>query len=153
MFTRRKIAALVAEFLGTGVLAFVVLTISRSNLGIPYFVGIAAGLTVLLFGVVLARDVQLNPAYTFALLTARRIRLAKAVGFIGAQLLGGMAAYSLYKFFTENGVVQPLPVEYKPEILVAEALGAFVFSFAAAAALVIVRLPERGLRKQADAPS
>lgn len=135
MLSRRKIAALGAEFLGTGILAFVVLTVSRSQIGIPYFVAIAAGVAVTLFGLSLARDVQLNPAYTLALWTARRIATVKAIAFIVVQMLGGMAAYLLYKYFSENGVVQPLPSEYKSTILVAEAFGAFVFAFAAAGAL------------------
>lgn len=135
MFSKRKVAALTAEFLGTATLSLIVLTVSRSQIGVPYFVAIAAGATVMLFGLALARDAQLNPAYTFALWTARRIKFLKAVGFIAAQLLGGLAAYWLYRYFTQDGVVQALPTEYKPELLVAEAIGAFVFAFAAAGAL------------------
>lgn len=135
MFSRRKIAAFMAEFLGTGILAFVVLTVSRSQIGIPYFVAIAAGAAVLLFGLALGRDVQLNPAYTLALWLNRRVSSLKAVIFIAAQMLGGMAAYTLYKFFAQNGVIQPLPDEYEATILVAEAFGAFVFAFAASGAL------------------
>lgn len=135
MFARRRIAALGAEFLGTGILAFLVLTVSRSNIGLPYFVAIAAGVAVTLFGLALARDVQLNPAYTLALWTARRQGLVKTVAFIVVQLLGGMAAYLLYKFFQETGVVQGLPDDFRREILVAEAVGAFVFAFGASAAL------------------
>ncbi len=135
MFSRRKIAAFTAEFLGTGILAFVVLTVSRSQIGIPYFVAIAAGLAVMLFGLALGRDMQLNPAYTFALWLNRRVSSVKAVVFIAAQMLGGMAAYTLYKFFAQNGVIQPLPSEYEATILVAEAFGAFVFAFAASGAL------------------
>lgn len=136
MFSRRKIAALVAEFLGTGILAFVVLTVSRSQIGIPYFVAIAAGLAVAAFALALDRDVQFNPAYTLGLWTARRIKTLKALLFIVAQVLGGMAAYALYKYFAENGVVQPLPTEHKGTILVAEAFGAFVFAFGATGALI-----------------
>ncbi len=135
MFSRRKIAALVAEFLGTGILAFVVLTVSRSQIGIPYFVAIAAGLAVMMLGIALSRDVQFNPAYTLGLWTARRINTVKAITFIIAQLLGGMAAYALYKYFAANNTVQPLPSEFKSTILIAEAFGAFVFTFAAAGAL------------------
>jgi glycerol uptake facilitator-like aquaporin len=135
MFSRRKIAAVVAEGLGSAVLSFVVLTVSRSQLGIAYFVGLAAGLALILFGIALARDVQLNPAYTLALWATRRITTIKAAAFIVAQMLGGYLAFRLYMFFSTTGEVQPLPIDYKVEILVAEALGAFIFTFLAANAL------------------
>jgi len=131
MFGRNKIAALVAEFLGTGVLAFVVLNVGRSNIGIPYFVAFAAGLAVMLMGVALARDVHLNPALTLGLWTARRINTAKALAFIAVQLLGGWAAYGLYKYFAQ-GDIQPVSSEYDARVLVAEAFGAFVFTFVVA---------------------
>lgn len=132
MFSRRRVAALVAEFLGTGTLAFVVLTISRSQIGIPYFVAIAAGLAVAAFGVALQRDVHLNPALTIAAWTARRIPTVKALLFVAAQLLGGFAAYSLFKYFS-RGTVQAPSVTYDSHVLVAEAVGTFIFTFIASA--------------------
>ncbi len=135
MFTRRKIAALVAEFLGTGILAFIVLTVSRSQIGIPYFVAIAAGIAVMLFGLALGRDVHLNPAYTFALWTGRRIKALRAFGYIIAQMLGGLGAYAMYKYFAQNGVIQPVPSDFKSTILVAEFLGTFAFTFIASGAI------------------
>lgn len=133
MFSKRKIAALVAEFLGTGILAFVVLTVSRSQIGIPYFVAFAAGLAVLMLGLALQRDVQLNPALTIGLWTARRISTVKAILVIAVQLLGGLAAYSLFKYFS-RGTMQDLPTAYDSRILVAEAIGTFVFAFIAVGA-------------------
>ena len=133
MFSKRKVATLAAEFLGTGVLAFVVLTVSRSQIGIPYFVASAAGLTVILFAVAMQRDVNLNPALTIGLWTARRISTIKAIAYIVAQLLGGLAAYSLFKYFS-HGTVQELPTAYDGRILVAEATGAFVFTLVAVSA-------------------
>ena len=44
MFKRKRLAMLVAEFLGTGILTLVVLSVQRSQLGLAYFVAIAAGL-------------------------------------------------------------------------------------------------------------
>lgn len=130
MFGRRKIAAVVAEFLGTATLAFAVLTISRSTIGIPYFVAFAAGLAIVLMGVSIATDVNLNPALTLGLWTARKVKTSKAVVYIAAQLLGGWAAYALYKYFV-HGTVQQVSGSFTARILVAEAVGAFVFSLAA----------------------
>lgn len=134
MFGRRKIAALVAEFLGTGILTFVVLNVGRSTIGIPYFVAFAAGLAVMVSGLALARDVQLNPAYTLGLWTARQIKTSKALAFIVVQLLGGWAAYALYKYFV-HGTVQGVSSTFDSRVLVAEVVGAFVFTFVAAGAL------------------
>lgn len=134
MFGKRKLAALGAEFLGTAVLAFTFLSVSRSTIGIPYFVSLAAGIAVILMGLALVRDVHLNPAYTFALWTARKVRTLKAAAFIVVQLLGGWAAYGLYKYLSQ-GEIQPLASEFDSRLLVAEALGAFVFAFVASGVL------------------
>lgn len=134
MFGRRKIAMLVAEFLGTATLAFTVLNVSRSTIGIPYFVAIAGGLAVLLVGASFALDVNLNPAVTLALWTARRVKTTKAVAYMAAQFLGGWAAYGLYKYFV-HGTVQHVSSGFTGRILVAEAVGAFVFTVIAASVL------------------
>lgn len=125
---------LMAEFLGTATLAFVVLNVSRSTIGIPYFVAIAAGLAVALMGVSVATDVHLNPALTLGLWTARRVKTTKAVLYIAAQMLGGWAAYALYKYFV-HGMVQHVSVGFTGRILVAEAVGAFVFTLVASGVL------------------
>lgn len=131
MFGRRKVAAVVGEFLGTATLTFAVLTVSRSTIGIPYFVAIAAGVAVALMGLSIATDVNLNPALTIGLWTARRIKTVQAIAYIVVQLLGGWAAYALYKYFV-HGTVQHVSSGFQGRILVAEAVGAFVFSIAAA---------------------
>jgi aquaporin Z len=134
MFGRRKIAAAVGEFLGTATLAFTVLDVSRSTIGIPYFVALAAGLAVVVVGLSFATDVQLNPAVTLALWTARRVKTLTAVVYIAAQFLGGWAAYGLYKYFV-HGTVQHVSSGYQARILIAEAVGAFVFTLVASAVL------------------
>ena len=65
MFKRDNIAALIAELFGTAVLTIVVLTVSRT-LGYPYFVAIAAGLTLMVLVSALGKTsgAQLNPAVT-----------------------------------------------------------------------------------------
>jgi glycerol uptake facilitator-like aquaporin len=134
MFGRRKVAAAVGEFLGTAILAFTVLDVSRSTIGIPYFVAIAAGLAVVVVGLSVATDVHLNPAVTLAMWTARRVKTLTAVIYIVAQLLGGWAAYGLYKYFV-HGTVQHVSSGYTARILIAEAVGAFVFTMVASAVL------------------
>jgi glycerol uptake facilitator-like aquaporin len=134
MFGRRKIAAVVGEFLGTATLAFVMLDVSRSTIGIPYFVAVAGGLAVVLVGASYAGDVHLNPAVTLAMWTARRFKTLASVAYIAAQLLGGYAAYGLYKYFV-HGTVQHVSAGYQARVLVAEAVGAFIFTLIASAVL------------------
>jgi len=134
MFGKRKVAGVVGEFLGTATLAFVVLDVSRSTIGLPYFVAIAAGLAVVMAGVSFAGDVHLNPAVTLAMWTARRTKTLTAVAYVVAQMLGAWAAYGLYKYFM-HGTVQHVSSGYEARILVSEAAGAFVFTLVAASVL------------------
>ncbi len=133
MLTRKKIAMIVAEFLGTALLTLAVLAVSKSTIGIPYFVSIAAGLVVatatLTFGAV--SGAHLNPIVTIGLWSVRRVKTLPAVVYVAAQLLGGIAAYYLFTYFigqTWNNVG-----EFEGRILVAEAVGAFIFSLGFAA--------------------
>lgn len=135
MLTRNKLAMLVAEFLGTGVLTLAVLSVQRSQLGLAYFVALAAGLTVALLTYVLgnASGAHMNPALTLALWTARRVRTVPALMYIVVQLLGAWAAYGLYRYFV-NTDVQAVAQAFSGRIMVAEAIGTMVFAFAWAAA-------------------
>lgn len=136
MFGRQKIAALVAEFLGAGVLTLLVLSVQRSTIGVPFFVAIAAGLTVtaMMFTVASVSGGHFNPAITLGLWTARKVTTARAIVYIAAQLLGAWAAYYLYTYFVHNSL-QPIGGHYSGRILVAEAVGTGIFAFGWASAL------------------
>ncbi len=134
MFGRKKIGMIMAEFLGTATLTMVVLSVSRSNAGIAYFVSLVAGLMIaggtLVFGA--ASGAHFNPAITIGLWSARRVKTLPAVVYAVAQLLGGIVAYLLYTYFVNahwnnSG-------HFESRVLVAEAVGAFVFSLSWAAA-------------------
>lgn len=135
MFGRKKVAMLVAEFLGTGILTLVVLSVQRSQLGLAYFVALAAGLAVALLTYVFSgiSGSHMNPALTLALWTARRIKSVPALMYIAAQLLGAWAGYGLYRYFV-NTDVQAVAQEFNGRIMVAEAIGTMVFALAWAAA-------------------
>jgi glycerol uptake facilitator-like aquaporin len=136
MFGRRKIATLVAEFLGTGVLTLLILSVQRSTIGVPFFVALAAGLTVALMVFALGgtSGAILNPALTLALWTARKISTLTGVLFIAAQMLGAWGAYWLYTYFV-NSSLQKVGGHFTGRILVAEAVGTGLFAFGWAAAL------------------
>lgn len=135
MVTRNKVAALVAEFLGAGLLALIVITVQRSTIGVPYFIGIAAGLAVatlmLIFG--RASGAHFNPAITLALWTARRIPTVRAITYIVAQLLGAYLAGRLYASLVGNKLTE-VGGDFKTEVLIAEAVGAMLLALGWAAA-------------------
>ena len=134
MFGRRKVAALVAEFLAGGVLTLVVLSVQRSTIGVPYFVALAAGLAaamlVFVFGSISGGHG--NPAITLALWTARKVGTLTAVLYIVLQCLGAWAAYALYTYFV-NSSLQPIGGEYNGRVLVAEAVGTLILALGWAA--------------------
>lgn len=135
MFGRRKIATLVAEFLGTGVLTLLILSVQRSTIGVPFFVAMAAGLTLALMTFTLAGNsrAHFNPAITLAMWTARRIPTITGLLYIAMQMLGGWGAYWLYNYYVTTPL-QPVGGNYKTTILVAEAVGTAIFAFGLAAA-------------------
>lgn len=136
MFGRSKVAALVAEFLGTGVLTLLVLSVQRSTIGVPFFVAAAGGLTFALIVFAMGRSSggYFNPALTLGFWTARRIPTLTAVLYIAVQLLGAWGAYYLYTYFVKSDL-QPVGGHFTTRILIAEAVGAGLFSFGVAAAV------------------
>lgn len=136
MFERRKVAALVAELLGTGVLTLLVLSVQRSTIGVPFFVAIAAGLavTTMMFAVAGTSGGHFNPAITLGLWSARKVTTVRAILYVAVQLLGAWFAYALYSYFVNN-TLQKVGGHFTGRILVAESVGTGIFAFAWAAAL------------------
>ncbi|MDB5164477.1 MAG: major intrinsic protein [Candidatus Saccharibacteria bacterium] len=136
MFGRRRIATVVAEFLGTGALTLLVLSVQRSTIGVPFFVALAAGVTLALMVFTIGNKSGgfFNPAITLGLWTARRVSTVNALLFVAAQLLGAWGAYYLYTYFVNNAL-QPVGGHFTGRILVAEAVGTGIFAFGVAAAV------------------
>jgi len=136
MFGKRKAAMLVAEFLGTGALTLLVLSVQRSTIGVPFFVAAAAGLVVALMMLAVGgiSGGYFNPALTLGMWTVRKIDTMRAVPYIAVQLLGAWGAYYLYTYFVKTSL-QPVGGHYTGRILVAEAVGTALFSFGFASAV------------------
>ena len=136
MFARNRFAILLAEFLGTGILAMVMLSVQHSTIGLPYFVALAAGLALAVAIVMLGREGggHFNPAITIGMATARQIKLLPAAGYLVAQFLGAWAAYYLYTYFVKTSL-QPIGGHYDGRVLVAEAIGALILSLGYASAV------------------
>lgn len=137
MLSRKQMTALVAEFFGTALLTFSILAVSRSAIGVPYFIAIGVGLTlgliVMMIGSVSGAHV--NPAVTIGMWTIRKIKSLDAILYIAAQFIGAVAAFKLYEYLVVQGVQSVAPAEFDWRTLVAEAVGAFVFTFGIAAAI------------------
>ena len=135
MFGRQKVATLVAEFLGTGILTLAYLSVQRTNIGIPFFVGIGAAIAVALAVYFFGGNsgVHLNPALTIAVATARKISVVMGALYIVSQLLGAWAAYGVYRYFVTSTLPQ-IGGHYNAHVLFAEAVGALILALAWGAA-------------------
>jgi glycerol uptake facilitator-like aquaporin len=127
MFGRDKVATLVAEFLGTGLLTLVILSVQRSTIGVPFFVALAAALATATLMVALGRvtATYFNPAVTLAMWTVRRVATLRAVVLIIVQLLGAWLAMYLYQYLT-NQDLRDIGGDFSSRVLVAEAVGGVV---------------------------
>ena len=137
MTVRSRIAMLMAEFLGTAVLATVAINVSRSQIGIGYFVAIAVGATlallVLAFGAFSGG--HFNPAVTIGLWTLRKIQTIQAIAYLAVQMLAGLAAWQLANYFIGDELRSIAGNAFDWKVLVAEAVGTMVFGMAIAAAV------------------
>lgn len=136
MVGKRQVATLVAEFLGTGILTLIILSVQRSTIGVPFFVAMAAGLTLALMVFALGRTSggHFNPAITLGFWTLRKISTLQAVLYIVVQMLGALAAYYLYTYFVKN-TLPDVGGKFDAHILVAEVVGTAIFGFGVAAAV------------------
>lgn len=136
MFNKPKIAALGAEFLGTGVLVMVALVLFNTT-AVSWFVGTSLAITtavvVAMFGSI--SGAHINPAITLGMWTARKIGTIRAVGYIAAQMLGGLASWQLYQYLI-NHTLPARSVSFDTRIWLAEVVGAAILATGFAAAVV-----------------
>ncbi len=138
MLTRKNVAMLLAEVLGTAILTFSVLAISKSAIGIAYFAAIGVGLTlsVLVMALGSTSGAHLNPAVTLGLWTLRRVNTLKALLYIVAQFVGALVAFRLYEYLTARTLENIAGPEFAWPVLVAELVGTAIFGFGIASALL-----------------
>jgi glycerol uptake facilitator-like aquaporin len=93
--------ALIAELLGTFVLAAVVIKLVQGGTTGTIGIGLALAVLVIVFGVV--SGAHLNPAITIAQYVNRKIDGVKTVAYVIAQVLGAMLAFAiLYGIFQSS---------------------------------------------------
>jgi len=134
MLRRGGLAPLVAEFLGVAMWGVVALVMSETT-AVSYFiatsVAVALALSYMFFSTVSGG--HFNPAITFGMWTARRIGSVRAVTYIVAQLLGGLAAWQLYQYFINHNLPAK-STHFDGRVLVAEIVGTMILSMGFAAA-------------------
>lgn len=137
MFGRQKIAMVVAEFLGTFTLASVVLAILTGDTPIPFFVALAAGSTLALMTLVFGAfsGAHINPAVTLGLWSVRKVETNVAVVYVAAQMLGGLVALRFTEYMLNTSLKNIAGDKFDWRILIAEAVGTFVFTLGVSAAL------------------
>jgi glycerol uptake facilitator-like aquaporin len=135
MFGKQKLAALVAEFLGTGILTLVSLKVLYS-LGVPFFVamGVGVALAMLVFVFVARSWGYFNPAITLAMVTVRKIDALTGLLYIVVQLLGAWAAYGVYTYMM-NGSPSELTTSFNWQSVTVQAVGTGIFAVGIAAAV------------------
>lgn len=132
---RGVVAPVLAEFIGTAILVMVALILGQTT-AVSYFIAtslaVTAAVVYLLFSAV--SGAHTNPAITFGMWTARRIGTLRGITYIAAQLLGGVAAWQLFQYFT-NHTLQAKNVPFSTPVWLAEVVGTCILALAFTAAL------------------
>ncbi len=135
MFSKKQVAMVVAEFVGTYALVSAVLNASR--IGLPYFPASAAALTlgvmVLVIGPI--SGAHINPAVTFGMWTLKKISSVQAVAYIVTQLLAALAALGTNQFLLNHSLPALTDNKWHWRVILAEGIGTFIFTFGIAAAV------------------
>lgn len=135
LVSRRRIAMLMAEFLGTALITTIVLTLGKAQDSAAYFIALAVGIVIaaLILTVGMISGAHFNPAVSLGLWTIRRSSALRTVSYIAAQLLGAAAAYWLFTYLFDAKLVNT--GEFDPRILLAEVIGTMLLCMGIAAAV------------------
>lgn len=126
--SKKTLAMLVAEMVGTFVLAVVVLSVTRY--GLPIFTALAAAVAVgtMTTGLGSVSGGHFNPAVTLGFFSLRKLSLAKTVSYVASQAVGAVLAWKLYEWFVDKPVTS-VSGEFDWRIFTAEMVGMAVFGF------------------------
>jgi glycerol uptake facilitator-like aquaporin len=139
MFNRKNIGIVVAEFLGTAILALVAIGASKYfNFTAPWYVGLAVGIALATLVGTIGRvsGAHVNPAITLGLWSLRQISALKAIVYVTAQLLGGFVAFMFVEYVTNTDILSAASSTFDSRIFVAEMTGTAIFAFGVAAVVM-----------------
>jgi glycerol uptake facilitator-like aquaporin len=135
MLTRARVSQLAAEFLGTGLIVMMALVLSETT-AVSYFiatsVAVALGVAYMVFGPVSGG--HFNPAITVGLWAVRRIQTLVGASYVAAQMLGGVAAWQAYQYFSDH-TLGAKSGAFDTRVWLAEAIGAFILALGFTAAV------------------
>ncbi len=135
IINKTKVAPVVSEFLGTGLLVAVAIVLTETT-AVSYFVATSLALAlaaiVMIFGGVSGAHV--NPAITFGMWVARKIGTLRAISYIAAQMLGGVAAWQLVQYLVNKPLMAKNPT-FSTRVWLAEAVGTMVLAMGFMAAI------------------
>ncbi len=129
--------ALASELMGTWVLASVALTVSGSGIA-GWFTALSVGfcLAVLVGTIGSKSGAHVNPAVTLGLWSLKKIQTSNALAYIAAQMAGGLLALATYHYLMDSNAQWSFAGEFDARIFFAEMLGALVFGFGIASAVI-----------------
>lgn len=135
MFSRARVAPVLAEYLGAAILVLVAIVMAQTT-AVSWFLGTSLAITMVAVYMFFARvsGAHVNPAITFGMWTARKITTLRGVAYIAAQLLGALTAWQLYEYFTGR-TLSTHSSNFSTPAWLAEAVGTFVLALAFTAAL------------------
>jgi glycerol uptake facilitator-like aquaporin len=136
MLGRKKIGMIVAEVIGTFILAVVAISVaSMFNRTAPLYVALAVGTTLAVLVGTIGRvsGAHVNPAITLGLWTLKKIPTPQALVYIMSQILGGALALAFVEYSTDMDIVQSGMTTIDSRVFFAEMIGAAVFGFGVAA--------------------
>lgn len=136
MFSKNKVAMLVAEFVGTFALTSAVFAAASTTTS-PFFGGAAAGLTlaVLVLIIGMKSGAHVNPAVTLGLWSVRKFPTSQAIVYIAVQMLGGLTALRVNEYLTDQVLENTAAAAWDWRVATAEIIGTFIFTFGIAAAV------------------
>jgi glycerol uptake facilitator-like aquaporin len=131
MLSKQKLSLVLAEFMGTAMLASAVLVVGNMfSLGTAAWygaltAGVALSLIVGIFGHVSGAHV--NPAVTIGLWTLKKIETTNAIVYIAAQILGGASALLFFNYASGTNLASAGSSTFTWSVFWVEAVGAALF--------------------------
>lgn len=139
MFSKHKLSLVLAEFMGTAMLASAVLVVSNLfALGTAAWygaltAGVALSLIVSVFGHVSGAHV--NPAVTIGLWTLKKIETTTAIVYVAAQMLGGASALLFFNYASGESLAAVGSSSFSWVIFWVETVGAALFGMGIASVI------------------
>lgn len=129
--------SVLAEYVGTFMLAFAVLASVNGVLGTFIPTPVVAGFTLFLAALSIGgiSGAHINPGVTVGLWSIKKIDMAQAASYVIAQVAGAFSAAAIMNTLLEGNMLTVAAGEADVRIFLAEALGMLFFTFGVAAAV------------------